>query len=588
MSKKMLFGILCFFSFFFVFNFHAKAETVIDHKPQFDLFKEGNYEFVYGGKKVGNAESKMKEVAKTLRDNNIKFIILSSPYYGSTTGVNSFYVLEFSSSNVDASLSHWSGNYYELKFSDINFLSRADMIVNSNSNSYWDNLINYINENHHLPVSGVSVSGWNISNSILPVKNTISSSNTVNYGLLIWDTNMTIKLSTVSDYDGLKYGDTVYTKGSILPSYMDIPNYGKTYYSFTESINTLGKSQVRFRFDVPTNELFSFELNHSVTYPIGYDSAPYLEAISSNRKTILPLDKKETNLSETIYYDTQTNSFASNIQEVNLVVDLEWLSDKDENVLIHFDSEYSFTYEYVTESSYIEVDWSGKYGIMLLPKLSTDVEHYYDIYSDIFFKGNYLTMKIFPDDYTDLNPLEEHIYKNYNEFYGGYKYYFHSDYNKYKMFFVNQYYQDEPYPTILKYDSRYFVHSICSSENTCEVVKNPNDINSDVNVKPPDPFLSDEHENGNEIVNKILDLIKGKLPILEQIPQIFSFFNQSIQNPQPPHFIVDLTEIGFDIQVEMDFSLFDEYRDIVFFIIKLSATYVTAKKLLDILGDYYS
>ena len=595
MSKKVLFGLLFFFSFFFFFG-NVKADTILDYTSLFDKLKESDYEYNYGGINLGSAESKMKEVAQVLRDNNVNFIIVVYTNH-SRSAIQEFAVYELSKSNIEVSLSLDTSKSSSFEFPTNDLFTCAKVVYGKEANSHWDDFINYINEHHHIPVTEYVpngnksiIPGWAIFEPAkLTISNSVDTSNKIsNYGWVIWDTNISIKLSSLKNCDGLKVGNSVYRQGAILPSYMSLSDYGKTYYSFTDNINTLGKSQVRFKFNIPKNKVFSFELNYSVTYPIGYDSAPYLEVVSSNRKTILPLDNKQTDLTQTVYFNTQINSFSSNIEEVNLVADFEWLSDKNENVLIHFDSEYPFTYEYVTEIPYVEVDWTGNYGIMLLPKLSTNIEHYYDIYSDVFFKGNYLTMKIFPDDNTNINALEEHIFKNYNDFYGGYKYYFHSNYNKYKMFFVNQYYQDEPYPTVLKYDSRYFVHSICFNEYTCETITNPNDVNDNVNVKPPDPFLSDDHESGNEIIDKILGFIYDKLPIIKQIPDVWGVFLGGIKNPQPPHWVVDLSGIGFDVQVEMDFTIFDQYRETIFFIIRLSATYVTFKKILDILLNYFS
>ncbi len=577
MNKKLLF-ILCFFSFFFFgMNVKASEEQLIDYTNVFNEFKENDYNNSYG-LISDNVKDAILEIEQVLDESGMNYVFFVQNFY-TDSGAFGISVREYVSNEVNLNVERASSTMYNFRgnksYVGSSYLTSSSLLNTSGSD--FLKFINYIKENKHLPSDNGTMVGW------IPLE---SGNNVLRD--FIYSTNMTIKLNNINTFSGLKIGDTIYKTGDKFPTYKEYIGSINKYYSFTENINTLGKSQVRFRFDIPKNKMFTFELNHSVTYPIGYDSAPYLEVISSNRKTILPLEQKYNDLEQTIYYDTQINNFASNVQEVNLVVDLEWLSGKDENVLVHFDSEYPFTYEYVSNSSYIEVDWTGKYGIMLLPKLSTNVEHYYDIYSDVFFKGNYLTMKIFPDNNTNINALEEHVFKGYDDLFGGYKYYFHSDYNKYKMFFVNPYYQDEPSSTILKYDSRYFVHSLCSDKYTCEVIKNPNDVNDDVNVKPPDPFLSDEHENGNEIVDKILGFIYNKLPIIKQIPDIWGVFLQGMREPKPPEWVVDLTSIGFNIQVKMDFTIFDEYRDMIFFIIKVSASYVTLKKVLDILLKYFN
>lgn len=103
-------------------------------------------------------------------------------------------------------------------------------------------------------------------------------------------------------------------------------------------------------------------------------------------------------------------------------------------------------------------------------------------------------------------------------------------------------------------------------------IKNPYDVDKDYGLIQP-----------------LIDLFFSKFPIVNQIGEIIDSIRSSANNTtknkdlNPPHFEFDLSGIGINSKVPLDFEFFEEYRGIVFFIIKLSLGVVTFSKCLSYL-----
>lgn len=529
----------------------ASDEHIFNYNLQYDFVKNCIFTKDYGVE----LPAKLDELSSVLKENNIKFSINLydfDPNYCSYDKFNvQISITEYtnSSMNVDVSSSFGVENLRGvMNFSlDTSKIKQIFSFYSSTSSSYLieriDKIIEFVNENSRLPLSSDNLSlgtayFWDSSQFRYMGFNSLRSKDNdtelyfvyANDNHIIYDTNVSFKInsmkkndSATSYYSKIKIGDNIYRENAILPTYKSVQGYGKTYYTFNGNIEKNGNAQIKFEFEVPQDKLFSFYFNYSVTYGIGYATPPYLEVLSSNRKSVLPLDTVYNEIDKTIYADTQINSFASNIQTVSFVVDLEGLKNDDSSIFIHFDSEYPFTYRYI-DSYYTEVDWSGNYGIMLIPKLKQNQGFFLDVYSDIYFKGNQLTMKIFPDNYTDLVPLEEKTYRNYNELWGGYKYYYQSSDSNYKVFFINDSLLFDNHSTILKYDTRYFVHTLCRSKDNCDTIKNPN-TDEEITIKPPDGNSDSDDPNSfkNQFV-KVKEYLNNLRTTLKPVSESMDYF----------------------------------------------------------------
>lgn len=520
--KNLVFAIFCFLAGFLIGSglISAKALTVYNYGYLYEKFEKNDYNFQFNDQTV-NVKDDVERLNDTLKNSGMNYIVIfetGNPSYSKFQP--KLYVTEYiGNSTTFEKNSNDGSEWYTFGRSNT---SGYVCLSSTNSNEFHsgiEELIEYINTNKHIPKTNLSYVKYDSGRYFNVL--TADSSKNINGHFFMYDTNMTVKMTNLYDNEFMINGN-IYKLNSILPTYRSI--YGKTIYTFNEDVSTLGNGQIRFDFDVPFGERFDFYFNYSVTYGIGYESAPYLKYTTSNRSNILPLDKKFSDIAETVYADTQINPFNDNLTSLSFVVDLEGLRAKDEKVHIFFESEYPFTYRYVTDTTYKEVDWSGNYGIMLIPILYRENDLYYnDVYSDLFFKGDNLILKIFPDYYTDLVPIEEYTFKNYNSVFGSFKYYFRSSNQIYNMFFINEDYLTNNKATILKYDERYFVYSICKTSSSCDSIHNPN-TGEDVVIKPPSGNDDTEELDSIDKIYKYID------DFLNETKGLSAYFNQMFYN----------------------------------------------------------
>ncbi len=596
---------------FFVFSSSVKADSdkVISYNSSFDRFKELDYLFGYGGIDVGNAKEKMNELVETLKSNNIHFVIETYMQTGTYKQFSGIRIYELSSSQSDVTYSLRSNSCTSsecsFRYTYSNFvtniaLSTSGLSRNNQSQleARFDTLIDYVNTNKHLPtttsayVDYYKLDGWEVTTAGYTG---VGSNYNSDMKTFVWSSNVDLKLKfSGSTFSGIQIGSNIYRADSLLPSYMNTPSYGKTYYTFNENINTLGNSQVRFKFDVPSDKIFSFFFNYSVTYSnlTTILPPPYLEYTIEDAELIehiysLPFYNHTKLENETVYNDTQINTFREGVLSFEFVVDLENKKELEETVSIFFESEYPFTYEYITDSNYVEVDWSGNYGILLIPKkYNSDDSSTIRKLSTIYYKG----APLFWGFYKDINDISKfdlsYLTKATIEFKPFSELFSTENLNE-TLFIIYEDYQSLPDTTIIKYDTRYFNHSVCKNKDSCDIVSNPN-TGENVTPKPPTVLTDEDDDFFTKLMNRILDPIYEKLPIIKQLPDVWGVFLQAKKNPKAPNWSVDLSGIGFNTVVYMDFTFFDQYRSYIFFIIQLSATYVTLKKLIDIIAKYFN
>lgn len=99
------------------------------------------------------------------------------------------------------------------------------------------------------------------------------------------------------------------------------------------------------------------------------------------------------------------------------------------------------------------------------------------------------------------------------------------------------------------------------------------------------PNYNEDRENYNylkTLVNKILNPIYEKLPILTQFWDIYQVFNYDYnENATPPKFSIDLSFLGASEEVEViDFKYFIEYRDYLFLLFKVILGFYTLRGVI--------
>lgn len=108
-------------------------------------------------------------------------------------------------------------------------------------------------------------------------------------------------------------------------------------------------------------------------------------------------------------------------------------------------------------------------------------------------------------------------------------------------------------------------------------------IDDNLNIDIPDDNIF--YDN---IIKPIIELINKKMPIIAQLKNILDSFQYVEENDFPPQFNVDLTSIGIPYNgIVVDFSFYAQYRDIIFFWIKVIFSVKTLIKILNIVKNMF-
>lgn len=507
--KNIVFAIFCFLLGFFVGSGMLKVKAASGVVVDFTYFYD-SYKNIYEN---NNYSQYLLPLIEALEKENKNYIIIRRNSY--------YHLLEYSSSSTTVKFNQFSTslNLGSMTFSLDNRIKTFSFGV---SNALT--LANYINEHKDTPDNSIQGITLQVSSYQPDLTFEYNQESGVTFGgvncVVLYASNMSIKISNLSArFLGVKFGDNIYRENSILPSYMSLVGYGKTYYTFNQKINTRNNSQIRFKFDIPQDKSFPFYFNYSVTVPMFQgDLAPYmayslLGEDDIERVYYLPLENY-TYLEDDLksYFGTEINVFRENITSLEFVVELESFKDLDEQVSIFFESEYPFAYEYITSANsyYEEVDWSGNYGVVLIPKLH-DLETLKDsqVYSPIYFLGVDLGISIYSSTDTTKTPITEGRLGSETDYlnnkFSRIRYLFKPDNLNQIIFFTNSSYLTSSYRSVIRYDRRFFVHSICSDLEKCTIV-NPN-TGEEVTIIPP--IVPPNGGNDDFTVDDVYDILFG-------------------------------------------------------------------------------
>lgn len=505
MNKRLFIVIFIFLSFFKMLN--VKAATTYDYGTLYNSLNERG--FIY---KTGNIEVDMQplfeELATVLKENNLNYSINIYNYSisSASTTVFSFSITEYNS--AESNLTYKLGtSSISVNFSNVEkiFIDSFSAKTNDEFINRFYELVNYIKVNKSFPDSKLNY--WLISKSTEPFMTSplrFNESN-IEYGHVIYDSNVDLKISSITGFDSFKIKDSFYQKGSSLLNYKEyIPESN-------EGTDELG-TYIR----IPLSELYDSSLSKWKDW-----------------HRFFRVKNKDLTYNFKIYYEQEVSNlpqFPFSVYINNNLLDPKDYADKLANGSLSDANGYggsmsigggsfgggsgggrfdSCTFEDPLKYS-SSLNSTSTYGVLILSTSCSDL-------------SNKLP--------TDFRTKAIRVY----------------------------------------YDSLLY-----------ETVDDAIDDSMDDYFEnlPEDSPLS-------SFVQPFINLINSKLPIIEQFKNIFLAFQDYKKNPNPPEWSINLEPLGFDTVVYMDFSLFEKYRDTIFFIIKLSATYVTFKKLLKIVADYF-
>jgi hypothetical protein len=301
-------------------------------------------------------------------------------------------------------------------------------------------------------------------------------------------------------------------------------------YIFNEIINPLnsGISGIKVKFNV-------FEKSENISFNLAYDmdfkeetSIPEIEIINNdNRLTSeserIPITDKDTKNSMVKATDT-FNINILKVDEMYLNFDFYNLKDKDIDMSIYFESNISFTFEYIYENNnYATVDFTGFYGVVFMPKRvfgndKVTVNKPFFINSDN--ENNKNKYQIHVIDYEDVNKGNVlHEVKNYKA--KSFQYMFElQKLNKF-IIFKNEEYEFTEDTSKIDYDYNYFTYQILENEYSMISIENM-DTGEHLDMLQPKP------EREKISVNYFMEQLKKGTSYFGKVPVLFGVVVEAI------------------------------------------------------------
>lgn len=492
----------------------------------------------------------VEEIVELVKQIGKHYIITATTQLNSS-GIKTFHTMRiylFDTDKVNLTAGGYTSTSYGYSiFVDNAYFFHSGLTETSGINTSFEILIDALKNDTY------TLKGY--SNPNLIIYNATQQGNTFYYDN-IYATDLILTNSSQKTYN---MNSIEVAPGDTFPNMEDFVTYTPKTYTENLRIDAKGIDRIEYTFKFD-NENTTHEFNFSTTWyssiaRLDLFSPPHLEYKKNNTSYKLPLDEhRQTTLDEIVYYDTQINPFKE-IQELKFIVNFSNINDltNESNVFIHFDSSLDFTKKIIYTSDpdsstnyYTEINFSEKYGVYLIPKLvQNEIDN--EVYSNILYHGKDIRIDIFASTNTSNPPVEtRHDYNNVGKIWGNFNYLFRYNNKNQMLFFINQNYLTDTEPTKIKYDTRYFSHSICDTEFKCDPINNPN-TGEEINPKPP---TDEESYNFNSTIKKIKDFIVSLHTNLDPIAESIQYFFDSL----PP--IIK----NFLIAIYSCFLLFGLYR----------------------------
>lgn len=171
------------------------------------------------------------------------------------------------------------------------------------------------------------------------------------------------------------------------------------------------------------------------------------------------------------------------ISNVQLIFPMENTKDTDYKIQLESNVKFNISYVYdeVFSSNLTTVDITGKYSVMLIPRL---VEYNSEAFQDFYLTGDNYEIRILNHiDTSDISSALNYIYRNWNR--PTFRYFEGVNQVTNAIQFINNDYVDIPDKQYtVTFDNRYWTYYIADKYNSIVTVTNPNTgITNDVNFE---------------------------------------------------------------------------------------------------------
>lgn len=347
------------------------------------------------------------------------------------------------------------------------------------------------------------------------------------YGYFIYDSNFDIlkeddhALKSSRENVDIKINDTYYQADDVIPSYNEFKNPKPKKYEFNDIIHDDNIAQTYFNLDLEQlkSNGYNIELNYAVGNYTDNVLSPYLKiTYVDNTYAILSQSFNESPIVH-VFMGEFNSCLAPDkeVQTVQLVFPME--TTKDVDYKIQLTSNVNFNVSYVYDQEFTQnlttVDLTGKYSLILIPKVVSQNE----IFQDFYLNGDLSVRGI-----TDIDNITNASVGDNKVYNGTFRYLTDFRYTVHALQFVNLDYED--YPNLEKsvtFDASYFNYYIVDSKNDTITVINPN-TDKKSNIDMSDINFQYQLTNSDKDSKTVFGMFKAINEYIKSLNDIFKIF----------------------------------------------------------------
>lgn len=324
-------------------------------------------------------------------------------------------------------------------------------------------------------------------------------------------------------YDkSIQVDDNVYNYNEIIPTYYDYFGLSKPKnYKFDDIIHDDNLAQTYFNLDL--EQLKSNGYNIELSYAVGNYTdnvlSPYLKiTYVDNTYAILSQSFNESPIVH-VFMGEFNSCLAPDkeIKNVQLVFPMETTKDIDYKIQLTSNVNFNLSYIYDEEfnQNLTTVDLTGKYSLILIPKVVSQNE----VFQDFYLNGDLSVRGI-----TDIDNITNASVGDNKVYNGTFRYLTDFRYTVHALQFVNLDYED--YPNLEKsvtFDASYFNYYIVDSKNDTITVINPN-TDKKSNIDMSDINFQYQLTNSDKDSKTVFGMFKSINEYIKSLGDIFKIF----------------------------------------------------------------
>lgn len=553
MKNKIVFICVFIFSLFFIDGVNAETFSYDYNNSNLDLLKN-NLSIV----------DSIKDLSNEFNTNNyiyyVSYYKQSGSYYlsvgvGTYKCSSSFYTFLYTFDNsrylYNGNVSYLNGtNNFCEDFEQIGSKIYSDYVSLNLSNLTDESLQTFLTSVKSLFVNGSSRYG-SLQEQTYQNKSNLDVFSNNNFSVPVYS-NYDLKFvktynDTSTNEKIIKIGDNLYNYNDIIPTYYDYFELDKPKkYKFDDIIHDDNIAQTYFNLDLEqlkSND-YNLELNYAVSNYTDNVLSPYLKiTYVDNTYAILSQSFNENPI---VYvFMGEFNSCLApdkEVKNVQLVFPMETTNDIDYKIQLTSNVNFDLSYVYDEEfnQSLTKIDLTGKYSLILIPKVTLQNE----VFQDFYLNGDFEVRGI-----TDIDNITSAQVGNNKIYNGTFRYLTDFRYTVHAIQFVNNDYEE--YPNLEKsvtFDASFFDYYIVDTKNDTITIINPNtDKKSDLNMSD----INYQHELTNsdkdsktvfgmfKSINNYISTLKDTFKIfIEQFNFLFTNLNAQVQLAIKTIFIV--------------------------------------------------